>query len=340
MLNVLQLVRSHIDTEFCDSFIKILFQFFLIEILVRDLAGHCWPNQQFVHICSRNNFPTAAGLASSAAGYACLVYSLCKLFDIHDTELISTLARLGSGSACRSVYGGFVQWIAGYSMETSIARQVIDENAWPQIRILILVVSDHRKDISSTSGMRLSATTSDLISHRVNEIVPERTRAMLDAIERRDFNQFAEITMKDSNQFHSICQDTYPPIRYMNDSSWSVVGLIHRFNAHHGSNVVAYTFDAGPNACLYCLDNFVPELLSLIELMYSIDGHTRLELKGIQYEPVSQTLIEPQLLKYAQNCACPGALKYLISSKIGSGPEILSKKLDQICLLGPTGLPK
>ena len=61
-----------------------------------------------LRIVSRNNFPTAAGLASSAAGYACLVYALCTLFEIKDD--FSEIARQGSGSACRSIYGGFVQW--------------------------------------------------------------------------------------------------------------------------------------------------------------------------------------------------------------------------------------
>lgn len=59
-----------------------------------------------VHICSENNFPTAAGLASSAAGYACLVYALAELYEIQGD--VSVIARRGSGSACRSIYGGWV----------------------------------------------------------------------------------------------------------------------------------------------------------------------------------------------------------------------------------------
>lgn len=63
-----------------------------------------------LHICSENNFPTAAGLASSAAGYACFVYTLATLYGLEGAELTG-IARLGSGSACRSIYGGFVQWV-------------------------------------------------------------------------------------------------------------------------------------------------------------------------------------------------------------------------------------
>ncbi len=115
-----------------------------------------------VHICSENNFPTAAGLASSAAGYACLgdrslhqtvnhnsfiaryfltVYALCKLFDIDGD--ISELARQGSGSACRSVLGGFVRWHSGVKPDggDSIASVVQPASHWPDLKVLILVVS-------------------------------------------------------------------------------------------------------------------------------------------------------------------------------------------------------
>ncbi|KAG8447329.1 hypothetical protein GDO86_014699, partial [Hymenochirus boettgeri] len=95
-----------------------------------------------VHICSANNFPTAAGLASSAAGYACLVYTLAKLYEVEGE--LSEIARQGSGSACRSLYGGFVQWMMGERDDgkDSLARQVEPECHWPELRVLILVVSD------------------------------------------------------------------------------------------------------------------------------------------------------------------------------------------------------
>ena len=125
-----------------------------------------------VHICSENNFPTAAGLASSAAGYACLgkslyylrrfgfsieitfkdlhlmstticfsVYTLCQVFDIK--ENISAIARQGSGSACRSIYGGFVQWHMGNQEDgsDSIASVIRDADFWNDLHVLILVVS-------------------------------------------------------------------------------------------------------------------------------------------------------------------------------------------------------
>ncbi|KAL2539842.1 mevalonate diphosphate decarboxylase 1 [Abeliophyllum distichum] len=88
-----------------------------------------------VHIASYNNFPTAAGLASSAAGFACLVFSLAKLMNVkEDHSKLSAIARQGSGSACRSLYGGFVKWIMGKEENgsDSIAVQLADEKHWDE----------------------------------------------------------------------------------------------------------------------------------------------------------------------------------------------------------------
>ena len=97
-------------------------------------------SEDHVHICSENNFPTAAGLASSAAGYACLVYTLCQVFDIKDN--ISEIARQGSGSACRSIYGGFVQWHMGTKDDgsDSVASMIKEAEFWSDLHVLILVV--------------------------------------------------------------------------------------------------------------------------------------------------------------------------------------------------------
>ena len=74
------------------------------------------------------------------------------------------------------------------------------------------------------------------------------------AIEERDFQTFADITIKDSNQFHAICQDTYPPCVYMNTTSHTVSSMVHQINDHFGEKVACYTFDAGPNACIFLLE--------------------------------------------------------------------------------------
>ncbi|XP_064641449.1 diphosphomevalonate decarboxylase-like [Lineus longissimus] len=285
-----------------------------------------------VHICSKNNFPTAAGLASSAAGYACLVASLAKLFGVE--ENVSYLARQGSGSACRSMFGGFVEWRKGSEPDgsDSMAVQCFPESHWPEMRILILVVSDHKKITGSTSGMQRSVETSDLIAYRAEHVVPQRMRDIKEAIAKRDFETFADITMKDSNQFHAICQDTYPPIYYMNDTSKAIVHLVHCYNDYVGSSKIAYTFDAGPNACIYSLDEHVAPFLVLLQHFFPLpngecyitnpsDEHIHLK-KNI----VNKVKLEPQT----------GAIKYIKQTKVGPGPQVLENGPH---LLGTDGMP-
>ncbi|KAF3653721.1 Diphosphomevalonate decarboxylase [Capsicum annuum] len=127
-----------------------------------------WQNLH-VHVASYNNFPTAAGLASSAAGFACLVFSLAKLMNVQeDNGRLSAIARQGSGSACRSLFGGFVKWVMGKEEDgsDSIAVPLVDEKHWDELVIIIAVVSSRQKETSSTSGMRDTVETSSLIEHR------------------------------------------------------------------------------------------------------------------------------------------------------------------------------
>lgn len=238
-----------------------------------------------IHVSSYNTFPTAAGLASSAAGYAALVAALAALMNApspgpndkddadHDDDdpeaRLSTVARQGSGSSCRSLYGGFVAWRRGHvdappPCWDSKAEPVAPHTHWPALRALILVVSDHQKDTSSTTGMQTTVATSPLLLFRANHVVPTRMSEMETAIHQRDFATFAQLTMQDSNQFHATCLDTYPPIFYLTAVSQAIIRLIHAYNHYKGSVRAAYTFDAGPNAVLYVLEQDVVELGALL----------------------------------------------------------------------------
>ncbi|KAF2766418.1 MVD1, mevalonate pyrophosphate decarboxylase [Teratosphaeria nubilosa] len=207
-------------------------------------------------IVSENNFPTAAGLASSAAGFAALVRAIANLYQLpsRPTEL-SRIARQGSGSACRSLFGGYVGWNMGTNSDgsDSTAYEVASASHWPDMRALILVASAEKKDVSSTAGMQQTVATSSLMEHRIKEVVPKRMVRMEKAVHDRDFEAFAALTMKDSNNFHATCLDTDPPIFYMNDASRAAVRMVEAINTNAGKTVAAYTFDAGPNAVIYYL---------------------------------------------------------------------------------------
>ncbi|KAK5110124.1 hypothetical protein LTR62_006258 [Meristemomyces frigidus] len=207
-------------------------------------------------IVSENNFPTAAGLASSAAGFAALVRAIANLYQLPATPtVLSRIARQGSGSACRSLFGGYVGWQQGELDDgsDSVAYEVAPASHWPDMRALVLVASAEKKDVSSTAGMQQTVASSALFQYRAEHVVPKRMKAMEKAIHDRNFEAFAVLTTKDSNNFHATCLDTDPPIFYMNDTSRAAVRMCEAINKAAGRAICAYTFDAGPNAVVYYL---------------------------------------------------------------------------------------
>ncbi|XP_026142165.1 diphosphomevalonate decarboxylase isoform X3 [Carassius auratus] len=264
-----------------------------------------------VHICSVNNFPTAAGLASSASGYACLVYTLSQLFGV-ESEQLSAVARQGSGSACRSLYGGFVQWKLGEQLDgkDSLAEQVESESFWPELRILILV-------------------------YRADVVVPSRMEKMIRVIRERDFPAFGELTMKDSNQFHAICLDTYPPIFYLNNMSHRIISLVHHYNQYYGETRVAYTFDAGPNAVIYTLQDHLPEFVQVVRHFFPPEVNGEEFVKGL---PVCSADLSEELKRDINMEPTPKGIRYIISTKAGPGPCVVKDPNHH--LLGADGLPK
>eukprot|EP00536_Pseudo-nitzschia_multiseries_P018071 jgi/Psemu1/54020/gm1.54020_g len=298
-----------------------------------------------VHVSSYNTFPTAAGLASSAAGYAALVAALAELMDAKESYpgQLTTLARQGSGSACRSLYGGFVAWRAGTAegrsdddipWSDSLAVQIADENHWPELRAVIMVVSDAKKDTSSTAGMSTSVATSTLLPHRIAAVVPERMVAIEKAFLSKDFEAFGELTMRDSNQFHSVCADTYPPIFYMNDVSRQIVRIVHAYNQWAGETRAAYTYDAGPNAVLYTLDKYSVEVGALMAHYFpapSGDAEKDYYNDSSYGASLQAFALDPSLLEATDKCGrtpASGDVKMVYHTKSGPGPQVLDNDTD------------
>lgn len=200
-----------------------------------------------LRIMSRNTVPTASGLASSASGIAALSYALIKLYNldtVFSLSQLSCIARLGSGSACRSLFGGLVHWHGEW---------VEKVGEWEGLNGFVVVFNKEKKKIPSTIGMQTTVKTSSLFQQRVTSIVPERVTQMLEAIRKQDFQMFAEIAMKDSNSFHACCLDTFPPILYLTPESIEIISAVHEYNDKVGRTAVGYTFDAGPNAVIFGL---------------------------------------------------------------------------------------
>ncbi|KAL3370224.1 hypothetical protein AABB24_007318 [Solanum stoloniferum] len=318
------------------------------------IAKKDWENLH-VHVASYNNFPTAAGLASSAAGFACLVYSLAKLMNVQeDNGRFSAIARQGSGSACRSLCGGFVKWVMGKEENgsDSIAVPLVDEKHWDELVIIIAVVCSRQKETSSTSGMRETVETSALIEHRAKEVVPKRIIQMEEAIQKRDFATFTHLTCADSNQFHAVCLDTSPPIFYMNDTSHRIISCVEKWNRSEGTPQVAYTFDAGPNAVLIARNRTSAALL-LQRLLFHFPPNSETDLNsyvigdkslmediGIQdIKDIEALPPPPEIKDKVPAQKYKGEISYFICTRPGRGPVLISD--DSQALLHPdTGLPK
>ncbi|KAM0736788.1 Diphosphomevalonate decarboxylase [Formica fusca] len=286
-------------------------------------------NDWKIHICSKNNFPTAAGLASSAAGYACLAAALAKLYKVEGD--ISVIARSGSGSACRSVMGGFVRWHMGLDKygTDSMAKQIVPASHWPKMRILVLVVNEEQKKVSSAIGMKRSMETSQFLQYRITHTVSERANKMQQAIIEKDFKTFAELTMKDSNQMHAVCLDTYPPCVYMNNISNSIMNLIHSYNEAVNDVKVAYTFDAGSNATLYLLEKDVPAVMGVLNHFFPPLENVTIEYKkGLSVEEIKPAKDLLEKLKFQKHP--PGQVKYIIYTKVGDGPKYLDSPQDHL----------
>lgn len=271
-----------------------------------------------LRIVSENNFPTAAGLASSAAGFAALVRAVADLYELpQEPSELSRIARQGSGSACRSLMGGYVAWRAGSKEDgsDSLAEEVAPASHWPDMRALILVISDAKKDVPSTEGMQSTLATSALFASRVTSIVPQRMEAMEIAIRNRDFSSFAEITMRDSNTFHATCLDTWPPIFYMNDASRAAIKVVHDINRAAGETVCAYTFDAGPNAVIYYLEKDSERVLGTFKRILKSSTEGWGERKFTQ----DVTKLVEALDSRAVDMLSAGASRVILTS-VGEGP--------------------
>lgn len=211
---------------------------------VRDLAG----TRLFARVESKNNFPSGAGIASSASAFAALAVAAAAATGLELSEKdLSRLARLGSGSACRSVPGGFVEWQAGADDESSYAFSIAPPEHWGLVDC-IAIVSQERKPTGSSEGHAL-ADTSPVHPARLAG-AQRRVEICRRAILERDFNALAELAEQDSTLMHAVMMTSKPPLFYWMPATLAVM---HAVRAWRKEGVpVFYTVDAGPNVHVIC----------------------------------------------------------------------------------------
>ncbi len=244
-------------------------RFRVVDVL-REMAGIT----DRVMVVSKNAFPTASGLASSASGIAALIYAASEALDLKLSQKeMSIVARQGSGSACRSMFGGIVKWNKGIRSDgkDSYAEQLYPENYWPELTDVIAIASSVKKKIPSRAGMSQTVSTSSLYKERIGK-VDSRIKALEKAIKEKDFHTFAEIIMTDSNNMHATMLDTYPPIIYMNDVSREVIYAVHELNERSGENICGYTFDAGANPQIITTKGNVNKVIDVLKKINGLES--------------------------------------------------------------------
>lgn len=220
----------------------------IIEVLerLRNLA-----NCQFkARVATKNNFPKATGIASSASGLSAvtLAGSVALGLKLNKIEL-SKLSRLASGTASRSIPDGFVEWKKGTCEQNSYAVQIFPPSWW-QIRDIVAIVTHKMKKVSSTEGHKL-ADTSPFQKTRIKGM-PLKIKAIKKAIKKRDFTAFGKILEAEALSLHAICLTSSPSILYWEPATIEIMKKIQQWR--EDKEIESYfTIDAGPSVHIICL---------------------------------------------------------------------------------------
>lgn len=212
---------------------------------MRELAG-C---RQFAHVDTDNDFPTGAGLASSASGFAALVVAADQAMGARlDQPDLSRLARRASASAARSLAGGFVTLAAGDQDPDPAALQLASADHWP-LEVVIAVCTEAPKTVGSSEGMRSSALTSPFYRDWCRTAEDDQTRA-LRAVRERDFTALAEVAETSCLKMHAVMQTSRPALLYWNAATMNALQKIRELQ--RDGIQVFFTMDAGPQVKAVC----------------------------------------------------------------------------------------
>ena len=228
---------------------------------VRLLAGL----RLYAQVVSENNFPMGAGIASSASAFAALALAASSAAGLElNQKQLSRLARTGSGSACRSMPGGFVEWQPGTGDDDSYAFSIAPPEHWALTDCIAMISQEH-KDVGSREGHVLAAS-SPLQAARVAD-TPRRLTICRRAILERDFDALADISEMDCHQMHAVMQTSTPRLVYWQPATLAVMQAVVAWRK--SGLPVFFTIDAGPNVHVICLAD---EVLRVEALLRQIPG--------------------------------------------------------------------
>lgn len=212
---------------------------------LRDLAGV----SHKARVVSKNNFPMASGIASSASGFAALTVAGAAALGLKESSTrLSAIARQASGSASRSLFGGFVEWEQGENHATSVARQMYDEQHW-DLRDVVAIVSTGEKRVSSLGGHTLAATSPFTAARTV--FVTDWLETVRQAISERNLLLLGPVLELDALAMHGVMMTSTPNLLYWEPGTLEVLHAVRAWREEDGLPVF-FTIDAGPNVHLIC----------------------------------------------------------------------------------------
>lgn len=235
---------------------------------ILELVRQCAGLDLRAEVVSENNFPVGAGIASSAAAFAALALAASHAAGLDWSEpAISRLARLGSGSASRSIPSGFVEWKMGSGDQDCYAVSIAPPEHWALADCVTIVSAGH-KATGSTEGHAL-APTSPLQAARVAD-APRRLDMCRRAILERDFDALAAVIEHDSDIMHAVMMTSQPALFYWKPATLTVMEAIREWR---GSGIpVAYTIDAGPNVHVICTQLSAAKVAELLKTLPGVNS--------------------------------------------------------------------
>lgn len=219
-------------------------------------------------LVTKNNFPKGVGIASSGSGLSAVTVAACQALRLKLNKIeLSKLARLASGTACRSIPDGFVEWKKGTGDKNSYSIQIFPPDWW-SISDVIAIVCSKMKKVSSTDGHRL-AKTSPFQQTRI-ENISKKIRALKRAIKKRDFTAFGQIVEGEALELHAICLTSQPPILYWQPTTIKIMHKIQEWR-ETGQLESYFTIDAGPTVHVICQSKDEKELAQRLKKIKEVE---------------------------------------------------------------------
>jgi diphosphomevalonate decarboxylase len=214
-----------------------------------------------VKIVTQNNFPTSTGLSSSASGYAALSVAGAAAAGLKLSEKeLSILARQGSGSACRSIPDGFTEWLDGNTSDTSYAVSLYPEKYWDIVDV-VAVVSTNKKEISSTEGHKLAATSAFL--EKRLELNKEKMKLIKQYMKEKNFTAFGELVESEALELHAIYITSHPSLVYLLPASLKLLHMVKQWR-QKGIEVY-FTVNTGQDVHLICQKKDEKNVVALVK---------------------------------------------------------------------------